>query len=190
MRIVLLGAPGSGKGTQGTRLAERLGVPHVSSGELLRRHIDEGTELGGRAADFVARGELVPDDLVLAIVGQAVADARATGGYVLDGYPRSLAQAEQAYAMAVPRGDTADAVVYLSVPDGVVRERLAGRGEGRADDADPEVVERRLQVFHELTEPLLDFYRDRGILVTIDASGTPDEVATAIDAALETLPRQ
>jgi adenylate kinase len=184
VRIVLLGAPGSGKGTQGERLAERLGVPHVSSGELLRTHIDGDTELGRQAADYVRRGELVPDDLVLAIVGEAVAAARDTGGYVLDGYPRSLAQAEQAYAAAEPRGDTADAAVYLRVSDDVARTRLAGRGEGRADDADPAVVERRLQVFHQLTEPLLEFYGKRGILVTVEADGSPDEVAAAIDAAL------
>jgi adenylate kinase len=182
---VLLGAPGSGKGTQGMRLAERLGVPHVSSGDLLREHVAGGTELGRQVEGYVRRGELVPDDLILAVVGAAVAAARDTGGYVLDGFPRSLAQAERAYAAAADTGDTADAVVYLAVPDDVARERLAGRAtDGRADDADPEVIERRLEVFHQETEPLLDFYRGRGILTEIDATRPPDEVAAAIDAAI------
>jgi adenylate kinase len=186
VRVILLGAPGSGKGTQGTRLADHLGVPHVSSGELLREHVAAGTELGRQVADFVTRGELVPDDLVMAIVGEAVRAARDTGGYVLDGFPRSLSQAERAYAAAAPGGDTADAVIYLAVPDDVARERLAGRArEGRSDDADASVVERRLRVFHEETEPLLDFYRERGILKTIDAGPSPDDVTTAIFEAVD-----
>jgi adenylate kinase len=186
VRLVLLGAPGSGKGTQGTRLAERLGVPHVSSGDLLREHVANGTDLGRMVKGYVARGELVPDDLILAVVGEAVAAARDTGGYVLDGFPRSLAQAERAYQAATGSGDTADAVIYLAVPDDVARERLAGRSvDGRADDSDPEVIERRLSVFHAETEPLLEFYGERGILKTIDATRPPEEVAAAIDAALK-----
>jgi len=186
VRIVLLGAPGSGKGTQGVRLAEYLRVPHVSSGELLRKHVDGDTALGREVAGYVARGELVPDDLVLRVVGEAVAAARNTGGYVLDGYPRSLNQAEKAYELAASSGDTADAVIYLAVPDDVARQRLVRRAvEGRPDDADPEVIERRLRVFHEQTEPLLDFYRDRDILRTIDAAQDPDEVTKAIFAAVD-----
>ena len=184
MRIVLLGAPGSGKGTQGTALADHFGVRHVSSGDLLRAHIAEGTELGRRAQAYVARGELVPDDLVMQIVGAALAEAAAEGGYVLDGFPRTLAQAERAYELARPADLTADVVVLLAVPDAVVRERLRTRGQGRVDDADPDVIERRLRVFHDETEPLLDFYRSRGILKTVDASQPPDEVTTAMLAAL------
>jgi len=186
VRIVLLGAPGSGKGTQGVRLAEYLRVPHVSSGELLRKHVDGDAALGREVAGYVARGELVPDDLVLRVVGEAVGAARNTGGYVLDGYPRSLNQAEKAYELAASSGDTADAVIYLAVPDDVARQRLVRRAvEGRPDDADPEVIERRLRVFHEQTEPLLDFYRDRDILRTIDAAQDPDEVTKAIFAAVD-----
>ena len=184
MRIVLLGTPGSGKGTQGTRLAARHGVPHISSGDLLRRHVADDTELGRQVAGYVQRGELVPDDIVLTVVGGEVAAARDAGGYVLDGFPRNVGQAEKAYAAAAQAGDTADAVVYLEVPDEVARARMAGRAVGRADDADPAVSERRLQVFHEETEPLLDYYRDRGILTSVDASRSPDEVAAAINEAL------
>jgi adenylate kinase len=186
MRIVLLGAPGSGKGTQGQRLADHLGVPHVSSGDLFREHIAKGTPLGREVAEYVKRGDLVPDDLVLEIVGSAVLDAaRKEGGYVLDGFPRTLAQAERAYKLAGAAGAGADLAVYLDVPDDVARERLANRAvEGRPDDADPGVIERRLRVFHDETEPLLDFYRDRGILVTVDATPPPDEVTEQMLAAV------
>ena len=181
MHIVLLGAPGSGKGTQGDLLAAHFGVPHVSSGELLREHVASGTDLGRQVAYFLSRGELVPDDLVLAAVADALNGAFEAGGYVLDGIPRTLAQAERAYALAKPAGLLADAVIYLDVPDDVARERLAGRAEtGRVDDADPAVIERRLQVFHADTRPLLDFYRERGLLRTIDAVQSVEAVSAAI----------
>lgn len=189
MQIVLLGAPGSGKGTQGDVLAKHFGVPHVSSGELLRMHVASGSDLGREVASFLSRGELVPDDLVLAVVGDALSGAFEAGGYVLDGIPRTLAQAERAYTLAEPAGLVADAVVYLDVADDVARERLAARAEtGRVDDADPAVIERRLQVFHADTRPLLDFYRERGILRTIDAVQSVDAVSNAILAALAAEP--
>ena len=172
---------GLGQGTQGDLLAEHFGVPHVSSGELLRAHVATGSDLGRQVASFLSRGELVPDDLVLAVVGDALSGAFEAGGYVLDGIPRTLAQAERAYALAEPAGLVADAVIYLDVPDDVARERLAGRaGTGRADDADPAVIERRLQVFHADTRPLLDFYRERGILVEVDAVQEVGAVSTTI----------
>jgi len=189
MRIILLGAPGSGKGTQGKALAERFGVRHVSTGDLLRKHIAEGTDVGRAAAPYVERGELVPDELMLQVAGTAVGDAAREGGYVLDGFPRTLAQAERAYELAGPADVTADAVVYLAVPDDVVRERLTARAvDGRVDDADGDVIERRLRVFHDETEPLLDFYRNRGILVTVDASRPPDEVTAAMLEAVKAVP--
>jgi adenylate kinase len=178
---VLLGAPGAGKGTQGVFLARHFGIAHVSSGEILRKHVAMESDLGRQIAVVLRRGELVPDDLVLAVVGDALSGAVEAGGYVLDGIPRTLAQAERAYALAKPAGLAADAVIYLDAPDAVARERLAGRAAlGRADDADPAVIERRLQVFHDETRPLLDFYRDRGILVTVDAVQSPDAVSAAI----------
>jgi adenylate kinase len=185
VQIVLLGAPGSGKGTQGDALAKHFGVPHVSSGELLRAHVASGSDLGRKVASYLSRGDLVPDDLVLTVVGDALSGAFDAGGYVLDGIPRTLAQAERAYALAKPVGLAADAVVYLDVADDVARERLAARAEtGRDDDADPAVVERRLQVFHTDTDPLIDFYRERGILRTIDAVQPVDAVTKAILDAL------
>lgn len=186
MRIILLGAPGSGKGTQGRALAEHFGVRHVSTGDLLRAHIADRTDVGREARSYVENGELVPDDLIFRMAGPAVVEAAREGGYVLDGFPRTLAQAERAYELAGEAGVEADAVVYLVVPDDVARQRLAGRAvEGRADDADADVIDRRLRVFHEQTEPLLDFYRGRGILVPVDATPPPDEVTKAMLASVQ-----
>jgi adenylate kinase len=177
VRIVLLGAPGSGKGTQGPRLAERLGVPYLSTGELLRREAAAGTDLGARVTPYLERGELVPDDLTLEIVDRALAGGAAASGFVLDGFPRTLAQAERL-------GDV-DLVLHLALPDDVARRRLADRDEGRADDADPEVIEHRLRVYHDQTAPLLGHYDQRGTLVTVDADRSPAEVNAALDAALD-----
>jgi adenylate kinase len=190
VHIVLLGAPGSGKGTQGDVLAKHFGVPHVSSGELLREHVASGSDLGREVASYLSRGELVPDDLVLTVVGDALTGAFEAGGYVLDGIPRTRAQAERAYALAKPAGLLADAVVYLDIGDDVARERLAARAEtaGRVDDADPAVIDRRLRVFHADTRPLLDFYRERGILETIDAMQSVRAVSTAILESLAAAP--
>ena len=186
MRIVLLGAPGSGKGTQGERLAERLGVPHVASGELLRGHVAAQSKLGLEVAERLARGDLVPDDLVLELVGEAIAQAAESGGYILDGFPRTRAQAERAHGLAVERGIDADAAVYLALDDDVARKRLAGRaGGGRVDDADTGVIEHRLQLFHDNMRPILDYYAGRGILLTVDAGQPVDAVTDAILAALE-----
>ena len=187
MRLILLGAPGAGKGTQGVRLADHYGVAHVSSGDILRHHVSEGTDLGRQVSAHVAAGELVPDDLVLAVIGRAVAEAMETGGYLLDGFPRTIEQAERAYAGAARAKVTAHAVIYLEVPDDVAEQRLQERSatSGRIDDASAEVIHHRLEVFHAQTVPLLDFYRERGVLVTIDATPPPDEVADAIIAAVD-----
>jgi adenylate kinase len=180
VRVVLLGAPGSGKGTQGEVLAERLRVPHIASGELLRQATR--TEVGREMAGYLDRGELVPDDLVVALMGDVLTKAMDSGGYILDGFPRNRAQAERLEAVAAP-----EAVVYLALPDDVARQRMARRAgkAGRSDDADDNVIERRLRLFHAQTEPLLDFYRDRGLLIAVDACETPEAVSTAI---LEALP--
>lgn len=187
MRLILLGAPGAGKGTQGVRLAAHYRVAHVSSGDILRQHVAEGTELGKKIAASVAAGELVPDELVLAVIGRAVAEAMETGGYLLDGFPRTLAQAEQAYAGATRANVAAHAVLYLAVPDEVAAERLRDRSatSGRIDDASDEVIRHRLEVFHRETMPLLDFYRENERLITIDATPPPDEVAAAIIEAVD-----
>ena len=181
LRIVLLGAPGSGKGTQGERLAERLGANHVASGELLRAHVDAESDLGVEVAACLARGDLVPDDVVLAVVCEAVTTACESGGYILDGFPRTRAQAERAYELARPKNIEAEAAVYLALSDDVARRRLAGRARaGRVDDADAGVIERRLQLFHANTRPILDFYEQRGILVTVDAVEPVEAVTETI----------
>jgi adenylate kinase len=185
VRIVLLGAPGSGKGTQGERLAARLGVPHIASGELLRAHIEAGTPLGIEVAARIARGDLVPDDVIVEIVAEAALRASEKGGYILDGFPRTRAQAERAYELARPFGIDAQAAVYLSLDDDIARARLAGRADGgRPDDSDASVIEHRLKVFHDNMRPILDYYRERGILVTVDAAQPVDVVTDAILEAL------
>jgi adenylate kinase len=183
MRIVLLGAPGSGKGTQGRVLAERLGVPYIGSGELLRSRA--AAEPGSELAAVLDRGDLVGDDDALAAVRDALAAAEAAGGYVLDGFPRTAGQARDLEAVASP-----DAVVYLALPDAVARRRLAGRAAaGRSDDV-AATVERRLDQFHRQIEPLLDFYRWRGVLITVDADQAPDAVTAAIVEALDAAGRR
>jgi adenylate kinase len=185
MRLVLLGAPGSGKGTQGEVLARRFHVPHVSSGELLRAQIALGSVLGQQAAEYLGRGDLVPDDVVLAVVADAMVVAAKVGGYVLDGFPRTVAQAERAYKLEPPAGFVVDAVIYLAMPDELARQRLAGRvSQGRRDDVDAVVVERRLAVYHELTSPLLAFYAERELLLTVDAAASVEAVSEQILTAL------
>jgi adenylate kinase len=187
MRLILLGAPGAGKGTQGVRLADHFGVAHVASGDILREHVAQETPLGKRVAAFVAAGELVPDDLVLAVIGRAVVDAMATGGYLLDGFPRTLEQAERAFEAATRGNMAAEAVLFLDVADEVAVERLIDRSStsGRVDDASVDVIRHRLEVFHDQTVPLLDFYRDTERLVTVDAGQAPDVVFTDILARLD-----
>jgi adenylate kinase len=180
MRLALIGPPGAGKGTQAKALSEHFGVPHVSSGELLRHQVAAGTELGREVAGYLERGELAPDDLVIAVVDEAL--ARAGSGYILDGFPRTRSQAEKAEAR--DGGKLADAVVFLDLPDDVARQRMAHRLAGRSDDRDREVIDRRLRTFHDETDPVVDYYRDRGRLVTVDAAQPPEAVTAAILAAL------
>ncbi len=182
MRVVLIGAPGSGKGTQGVVLAEWLSVPYLSTGDLLRDQAADGTPLGRRVAPYLDQGELVPDDLIFDVVRDRLKALEARGGYVLDGFPRTVSQAEEADE-SMP-GGLADVVVYLSLPDDVARERLRHREEGRTDDADEETIEHRLRVFHSETEPVVDYYRSRGILRSVDGDRPPEEVTAAVLAAI------
>jgi adenylate kinase len=163
-------------------LATHLGVPAVSSGELLRNVAAADTELGRKTARYTDRGDLVPDDLVVRIVRDALGDAPRSGGYILEGFPRTVAQARRTESTLAP-----DAVIDLVVPDEVARARLAGRaGAGRADDAAQAVIERRLRRFHEQIDPILQHYRDRGVLTAVDADRPPEAVNEAI---LRALPR-
>jgi adenylate kinase family enzyme len=176
----LLGSPGAGKSTQAGRLAKHFGVPLVSSGELLRREAATDTESGRSVRRYLNRGELVPDKTVVARVSEALAHAMKEGGYVLEGFPRTAAQAEQVEAAGMP-----DAVVYLDLPDDVARARLSHREDARrTDDADDSVIERRIGQFHRDIDPLLDYYRRRDLLTTIDANQAPDVVNEEILNAL------
>jgi adenylate kinase len=180
--IVLLGAPGAGKGTQAARLAERLAVPHVASGELLRRAIEAGTPPGRRARDFMDRGELVPDDLALQVVLDRLGQPDAERGFILDGFPRTLRQAEALDAELAAAGRALERVVELRVPKDQLLARIAGRArhDHRTDDRDG-VVENRLRVYLAQTAPLVDYYRARRLLVPVDGVGTIDAVADRVE---------
>jgi adenylate kinase len=184
VQLLLLGPPGSGKGTQGPRLARHYRVPHLSSGELLRRQVKAGTDLGREVAGTLDRGELVPDDVICALMEQALGAPGVADGYVLDGFPRTAAQARAAEGLLGRTGGL-DAALYLDLPDEVVRQRLAGRAaQAQRSDDDEDVIERRLRIYHAEIRPLLDYYRGRGLLVSVDASPPPDDVTAAVVAAL------
>jgi adenylate kinase len=190
-RLVLLGAPGSGKGTQGAALADRFEIPHVSSGDLLRAHVAAGDRLGCRVRELLGRGDLVPDDLVMEVVREAIAAADCAGGYVLDGFPRTLGQAICTQDFAAPRDAPFDVVVFLDVADKVARKRLAGRTDSdRDDDADLAAIGRRLALFHAETVPVLEFYRRRSTIVTVNADNPVILVKGAILEALAELRRR
>jgi adenylate kinase len=167
----LLGPPGAGKGTQAEKLAEKLGVPHVSTGDLFRRNISNETELGLRAKKYLDAGDLVPATLTNALVDDRLDDADATEGFILDGYPRSVEQAEALREMLAKRDLVLDAVVEFRVSEDELLARLKGRG--RADDTE-DVILNRMKVYRDETAPLLDYYRDE--LKTVDAVGSLDEV--------------
>ena len=181
LRSLLLAPPGAGKGTQGERIAARYGVPHIATGDLLRDEVARKTPIGEDVAARMAQGELVPDELVTSLVRASIGALAPPVGFVLDGFPRTLVQAEQAYAWAGPARLTFHAVLVLEVPEDVLVERVLERGRttGRADDTD-RTIRRRLQVYAATSEPLLDFYRNRDLLVEIDGTGTVDEVTDRI----------
>jgi len=188
VRLLLLAPPGAGKGTQGERLAARLGARHIAAGDLLRAEARAGTPRGRQIAGFQERGDLVPDEIVVDILLPAVVEAAANGGYILDGFPRTLPQATTAAELGVRFDITLDAAVYLYAPDPVLTERLLARAgqEGRADDT-AGVIRHRLEVFAETTEPLVAYYRKRGILVPVDADQAPESVTAQILARLSEL---
>jgi adenylate kinase len=180
VRVVLVGPPGAGKGTQAVMLAERLGVPHISTGDLFRANLSQMTPLGVEAKRYMDAGDLVPDDVTSRMVRSRLGEADAGRGFILDGFPRTLPQADTLDAMLDELGVRLDAVVEFAVPDEVVIERLLGRG--RSDDTE-DVIRNRQKVYRDETAPLLDHYRDK--LVSIDAVGTVDEVADRLAKALQ-----
>jgi adenylate kinase len=189
MRLLLLAGPGGGKGTQGARLAERLDLEHIASGDSLRAEMQRGTEVGRRAASYVDRGELAPDEVVVDLITPVVAAAARRGGYVLDGFPRNLAQARVADEAWERRGIGLQAVVYLEVPENELRRRLLARAEieDRSDDT-PEVIANRLALFAQTTFPLVEHYRERGLLIAIAADRAPDAVTADVLTRLADAP--
>lgn len=185
MRIVLLGAPGSGKGTQAVRLKSQLGVAHISTGDLLRAQVAAGTPLGVKAKAVMEAGQLVSDDIMLGMLEHRLAQPDAKAGFILDGYPRNLAQANALDALLARIGQPLDMAVLLEVDNELLFQRLAGRAqaEGRKDD-NPETVRERLRVYSEQTAPVIGYYRGRGQLAALDGVGTLDEVYARIVAAV------
>lgn len=183
MRLLLIGAPGSGKGTQAVRIAERLGVTHISSGDLLRQHVTEGTALGQQVQKYVSRGDLVPDQMVLDMLRKPIVAASEAGGYVLDGFPRTVEQAKVAYDTARELGVAVQIAIHLNVPSEELVRRLLARGRG-SDDTQ-EVIEHRLEVYEAKTKPMIDYYAERERLVTVDGSLPEDEVTAAVAAGIE-----
>jgi adenylate kinase len=180
VRVVLLGPPGAGKGTQAVTLAEKLEVPHLSTGDLFRENIGNGTELGLKAKRYLDAGDLVPSELTNELVDDRLKNPDTDGGFILDGYPRSVQQAKALHDMLERRGIALDAVLEFRVPEEVLFERLKARG--RADDTD-DVIRNRMNVYRDETAPLIEYYSG-GELKTVDAVGSVDEV---FDRALQAL---
>ena len=186
MRLVLLGAPGSGKGTQAARLKADLNVPHISTGDMLRAAVAAGTPLGLKAKAVMDAGQLVSDDILLGMLEERLAQDDARNGFILDGYPRNLAQADALDHLLARIGQPLDAVVKLEVPGEAIigRCQIRFQAEGRADD-NPDTVRKRLGVYAEQTAPVADFYAKRGKLQVVDGVGSLDEITARIKRALE-----
>jgi adenylate kinase len=215
MNIVLLGAPGSGKGTQADQLCEQFNVPHIATGDLFREHLKKETELGKLAKGYMDCGELVPDDVTVAMVRERFTRDDAQRGFVLDGFPRTLAQAEALTRMMDKMGRQLDGVIYIKVSDEEIVKRLSGRiicrecqtpfhkvfnpfkscpynkchGEYlyQRDDDKPETVRARLETFHRQTEPLINYYQQAGLLVDVDGEGEVSAITERVLAAAESL---
>ena len=212
MKIIMLGAPGAGKGTQAKMIADKYGVPHISTGDIFRANIKNGTELGMEAKKYMDQGQLVPDELTVKILLDRVAKDDCKNGYVLDGFPRTIPQAEVLDSELTKLGDHIDYAINVDVPDENIVKRMSGRRacltcgatyhiehvppkkEGICDvcgselvlrdDDKPETVKNRLNVYHEQTQPLIDFYTEKGVLKTVDGTVPMEEVFAAITAIL------
>jgi adenylate kinase len=186
LNVLLFGPQGSGKGTQAKRIAAEYGIPHVSTGDMFRAAIANQTALGKQVEPILASGELVPDELTVSLIRERLAEPDAERGFILDGFPRNLAQAEALDSMLSGIGRNLDAILFFDVPDAVGMERALKRAseEGRSDDT-PEVIAKRLEVYHAQTEPIVEHYRATGKLVPLHADRTIDEVWNEISESLQ-----
>jgi adenylate kinase len=191
MRLILLGPPGAGKGTQARRLVQRHGIVQLSTGDMLRAAVKAKTPIGRKAEAIMARGELVPDDMVVAIVSDRIDEPDARKGFILDGFPRTVAQAEALERLLAEKGPRLDAVIELKVDEGALLKRLASRiaemrarGESVRPDDNPEALKTRLDVYRTQTAPLIAFYGKKGLLKSVDGMDPIEAVAAAIDRVL------
>lgn len=186
MKLIIMGPPGAGKGTQAKVVAQRLAIPAISTGDIFRSNVADETELGVEAKRYMDAGDYVPDELTNAMVRDRVGEPDAADGFLLDGYPRTVAQVEELDAMLAERGHAVDAVLLLTVDQDEVVERLAkrARDEGRSDDTE-EVIRHRQEVYDEQTAPLIEVYDDRSLLIRVDGMGAVDEVTSRLFDALD-----
>jgi adenylate kinase len=195
MRLILLGPPGAGKGTQAQRLVKKYGIVQLSTGDMLRAAVAAGTPIGQRAKDIMARGELVPDDVVVAIVADRVDQPDAKKGFILDGFPRTVPQAVALERMLTAKEVKLDGVIELNVDTNILHKRIANRvaeskarGEALRPDDNPEVLRTRIETYRAQTAPLVDYYRSQGALRTVNGTAPIAEVAVAIDRVLDPAP--
>jgi len=191
MRLILLGPPGCGKGTQSQRLTEKYAIPQLSTGDMLRAAVKAGTPVGLKARDIMERGELVPDEVVVAIVADRIEQPDAKNGFILDGFPRTVPQAEALSRMLEKKGIKLDAAIQLKVDEGILHERIAKRvadmkaaGQALRSDDNPETLEKRVHAYRMQTAPLVSYYSDHGLLRTVDGMAPIAEVSAAIDRIL------
>jgi adenylate kinase len=189
MRLIMMGPPGAGKGTQAKFVAEHFGIPAISTGDIFRANVSQGTDLGLEAKRYMDAGDYVPDEITNRMVRNRIDEPDADPGFLLDGYPRTLAQVEELDGMIKFTGHSLDAVVVLTVDADEIVQRLLQRAqvEGRADDTE-DVIRRRQEIYAEQTEPLIDVYRGRGLLIEVDGMGEVAEVTQRIFDALDTVP--
>ena len=185
MRVLFMGPPGAGKGTQAALLAQRLGIVHISTGDIFRSNVSQGTALGVRAKAFMDKGEYVPDDVTNDMVRDRLAQPDAQAGFILDGYPRTVAQVLELDGMLADAGEQLDAVIELTADTDELVQRLSKRAQeqGRTDDT-PEVIRRRLEVYADSTAPLIALFAERGILTAVDGLGAIDDVTARLVTAL------
>jgi adenylate kinase len=182
-RILMVGAPGAGKGTQADQIAKQFGITHIASGDLLRRHIADGTAIGKTVEELVNKGELVPDAVIMDMLRKPVLAANETGGYVLDGFPRTLEQAEAAYRTAGSLGVGIQIAVHLEVPEDELIRRMLARARGADDTVD--VIRHRIKVYEDKTRPLLDYYAQRELLIQVNGARPVTEVTWSIVVQLQ-----